>query len=415
MSEHPIDVALVGTGNRAQTIYRPLFEALEPWVKLRAVCDPVAEHAHSFAESVGVPAFTSLEELVKARPMEAALVVTPIDSHHAISCYLSTHGIHNLVETTMASLLVQTREMVETAERNNVVMRVAENFFRFPFDRIAKKIDETGFIGPVKRLTCYHDHLGYHNNSRWIVFFGAYPNDVRSFEHTMDTAPHYERPHRYHEDETFRVRLFTFPENRLVTDIAGNIKGMLGRYPRPGYTEIDGARGTIVRQAVHARPWYGEAEVRFCSDEALRHGGVADEIYPVVHVSEDGNWASTYVDLPVGRVEYNNPFRPTRAEQDLREHYGRDFYGACVMDHIVDFAKAIRGEAPSEYSARDAEMAMMMEVAARESALRGGDCVAIPLEGEIEAENVGREMLRKKYGVDPLDVEGMLAISYPKP
>jgi hypothetical protein len=257
--------------------------------------------------------------------------------------------------------------------------------------------------------------LGYHNNSRWIVFYGGYPDSVRSIEHTMETAPHYERPHRYHEHETFRARFFTFSDNRLVTDIAGNIKGMLGRYPRPGYTEINGARGAIVRQAVHSRPWYGEAEVRYCSDEALQHGGVADQIYPVQHVSEQDNWASTFVDLPTGRLEYVNPYRPTKDEIRLREHYGRDFYGACVMDHIVDFARAIRGDAPSEYTAEDAEMAMMMEVGARESALKGGDRVELPLEGELEAEHQVRTTLSAKYGTDPLDVEGMLAISYPKP
>jgi predicted dehydrogenase len=413
--DQPVDIALIGTGNRAQTIYKPLFEALQPWVRLTAVCDPVSEHARAFGESMGVPAFTSLHELTRARPMEAAIVVTPIDSHHAISCHLSSSGIHNLVETTMASLLVQARQMEAAAERSNVVMRIAENFFRFPFDRIAKKIDENGFIGPVKRLTCYHDHLGYHNNSRWIVFFGGYPDSVRSIEHTMETAPHYERPHRYHEDETFRARFFTFPENRLVTDMAGNIKGMLGRYPRPGYTEIDGSRGTIVREAVHSRPWYGEAEVRYCSDEALRNGGVADQVYPVVHVSEEGNWKSTYVDLPGGRVEHINPHQPTQTEIRLREHYGRDFYGACVMDHIVDFARAIRGDAPSEYSAEDAEMAMMMEVGARESALQGGNIVKLPLQGELEAEDQVRQSLMGKYGVDPLDVDAMLAVSYPKP
>lgn len=411
----PVDVALIGTGNRAQTIYRPLFDALKPFVRLTAVCDPVAEHAQAFGESMNVPAFASLQDLIEARPMEAAMVVTPIDSHFAISCYLSAHGIHNMVETTMSSLLLQARQMVSTAEDHQVIFRVAENFFRFPFDRIAKKIEKTGFIGPVKRLTCYHDHLGFHNNSRWIVFFEDYPQSVRQIEHTMATAPHYERPHRYHEDETFRIRLLNFSDNRLVTDIAGNIKGMLGRYPRPGYTEIDGARGTIVRQAVHSRPWYGGAEVRYTSDEALRNGGVADEIYPIVHVNEDGNWAASYVDLPTGRVEYRNPHRPTQAEIRLREHYGRDFYGACVMGHIVDFACAIRGDAPSEYTAQDALMAMMMEVGGRESALHDGETVQLPLDGELAAERQYRDALKITYGVDPLDIEGMLAISYPKP
>ena len=103
----PIDIALIGTGNRSQTTYAPLFDFLRPWVRLVAVCDPVKENADRYADRMDVHAFYSLADLVKARPMEAALVVAPVDIHHAISCYLMSHGIHCHVETSMSSLLVQ--------------------------------------------------------------------------------------------------------------------------------------------------------------------------------------------------------------------------------------------------------------------------------------------------------------------
>jgi predicted dehydrogenase len=406
----PVDIALIGTGNRSQNIYRPLLEALKPWVRLVAVCDPVREHADAFAENMGVPAFYSVRDLVRTRPMEAALVVAPIETHHPISCYLSQHGIHNLVETSMSSLLLLAREMVRTAREHGTVMRIAENFFRFPFDRIAKKIAETGFLGEIGRLTCLHDHTGYHNNSRWIAFFGAHPTAVQAIHHTMLTAPHYEAPHRFHTDERFRARFYTFPGDRLVVDMAGNIKGMLGRYPRPGYTEIDGQRGTIVQEA--GENWLGEAEVRYCSDEALQNGARADHMFPVVHVSEDGCWASTYVDLPIGRVEYVNPHRTPYATSSSSK---RDFYGPAIMGHIIDFACAVRTGAPSEYTDEDALMAMMMEAAARESALRGGERLSLPLSGDLEVEQRARASFKEEYGVDPLDIEGMLEISLPRP
>jgi predicted dehydrogenase len=390
-------------------VYHPLFASLQPWIRLVAVCDPVREHADAFAESMGVPAFYSIRDLVRSQPMEAALVVAPIETHHPISCYLSQHGIHNLVETSMTRLLVLAQEMVHTARENGVVLRIAENFFRFPFDRIAKKIAATGFLGPIKRLTCFHDHTGYHNNSRWIVFYGAHPVSVQAVEHTMPVAPHYEAPHRYHEDETFRARFFTFPDDRLVVDMAGNIKGLLGRHPRPGYTEIDGGRGTIVQQPTHS--WLGEAEVRYCSDQVLQTRAVADQIFPIVHASENGCWASTRVDLPIGRVEYANPYRLDQAQYSHR----RDYYGAAVMGHVADFARAVREGAPSEYTDEDALMAMMMEVAARESALRDGERLDLPLTGDLEVEHQMRKSLKEKYGVDPLDMEGMLAISFPRP
>ncbi len=412
----PVRIALIGTGNRAQTQYAPLFEVVKPWLQLVAVCDPVREHADAYAGRFHVPAFYALRDLVQARPMEAALIVAPIELHHALSCYLMAHGIHCHVETSMCSLLAQADEMVNTARQHGVILRIAENFFRFPFDRIAKKIDETGFIGPVKRLTCFHDHTGYHNNYRWIRFFGSYPERAQAIHHTMPTAPHYEAPHRFHTSERFRGHFFTFPGDRLVIDMAANVKGLLGRYPRPGYTEIDGARGAIVRQATDqsnpARAWHADAEVRYCSDAALNSKAIADRIYPIQHITEDGCWVATRVDLPIGRVEYVNPYR---IPPGLNPHATRDYYGAAIVDHLVDFVRAVRGVAASEYTDEDARMAMMMEVATRESALRQGAPVTLPLSGDLASEEQVRAELKAKHGVDPLDIEGMLDLSLPRP
>ena len=412
----PLKIALIGTGNRSQTVYAPIFAALRPWIRLVAVCDPVRENADAYAERLDVEAFYSVRELVKARPMEAALIVAPIETHYPLSCYLMAHGIHCHVETSMCNLLAQAQEMVDTARKNNVILRIAENFFRFPFDRIAKRIDESGFIGPVHRITSFHDHTGYHNNSRWIHFYGSHPEAVQAMQHTMPVAPHYEAAHRFHTEETFRSHFFYFPGNRLVVDMAANIKGLLGRYPRPGYTEIDGARGAIARTATRqsdpTRSWHAEAEVRYCSDQALNSKAIADQVYPIEHTVKEGWWASTHVDLPEGRIEYANPYRPA---DPSAIHATRDYYNAAVMDHLVDFARAVRGVAASEYTDEDAMMAMMMEVATRESALRNGELISLPLEGELPTEELVRSKLQAKNGVDPMDVEAMLEFSLPRP
>ena len=207
----PLSVALIGTGNRSKTTYKPLFEFLKPWVEIVAVCDPVKESADAFAESLGVPAFYDLKALINARPMEAAFVVSPIPSHHSICCTLLSHGIHVNVETSMCNLLIQAQEMVAAARDSGAILRIAENFFRFPFDRMMKLIADYGFIGPVKRLTCWHDHTGYHNNSRWIRFFGAHPTAVQAISHSMPTAGHYQLAHRYHESEKYRAHFFLVP------------------------------------------------------------------------------------------------------------------------------------------------------------------------------------------------------------
>ena len=317
----------------------------------------------------------------------------------------------------MTNLLAQAQEMVATARSNKVTLRVAENFFRFPFDRIAKEIDKTGFLGEVKRLMCIHDHTGFHDNSRWIYFFDSHPTHVQAIHHTMPVIPHQESAHRFHTTENFRAHFFTFPGNKLVIDQAANIKGLLGRYPRPGYTEIDGARGTIVRTATEQsnpdRAWHAEAEVRYCSDEVLTTQAKADQIFPIQHLADEGWWLSTYVDLPIGRVEYKNPFPYPGAEGNT--HASRDYYTAAIMDHIVDFAQAVRGVKPSEYTDEDAMMAMMMEVGCRESELLDGAKLALPLTGELASETKVRDALKAKNGVDPMDIEGMLERAIPRP
>ncbi len=412
----PVRIALIGAGNRASTVYAPLWDNLREWLRPVAVCDPIQTHADGYADQLDVPAFYSVRELVKAQAAEAALIVAPVELHHPLACFLMEHGLHVHSETSMCSLLAQADEMVATARNQNVVLRIGENFFRFPFDRIAKKIAESGFLGPIHRLTCFHDHTGYHNNSRWIKFFAAYPESAQAISHTMPVTPHYEMAHRFHTSETFHAHFFFFPGNRLVIDEAANIKGLLGRYPRPGYTEIDGARGAINRtasdQSSPQRDWSSQEEVRYCSDQVLGVKAIADQVYPIEHISEGGNWISSRVDLPMGRIEYTNPYRMHHIPPGYNP---RDYYGAAIMDHLVDFAKAVRGAASSEYTDEDARMAMVMHVACRESAMRGGIPLKLPLQGELQSEVEMRSALQAKYGIDPMDVEGMIDVSAPRP
>jgi hypothetical protein len=58
---------------------------------------------------------------------------------------------------------------------------------------------------------------------------------------------------------------------------------------------------------------------------------------------------------------------------------------------------------------------MMMEVAARESVLQEGRRIRLPLEGVPESDVLNEQRILKTYGVEPTDIEGMLAVSYPQP
>ena len=230
-------------------------------------------------------------------------------------------------------------------------------------------------------------------------------------------------PQRRHEKETLNARFFHFPNDLLVLDVgSGHVKGHLGRHPRPGYTEWQGERGTLVQRAAAAH-WGGEqAELRYVSDARLAPaqeragklsgGGVADVITAVIHDSTGEVWTGMHADTPQGRIAYESPLR-THVKCGKVSH--RDWYGVAVMDHVVDFVLAVRGQRDSEFTDADALMSDMMEIGARESALQEGRRIRLPVAGDLESDALERARQRQQFGVDPLDVEAMLALSFPRP
>ena len=74
-----------------------------------------------------------------------------------------------------------------------------------------------------------------------------------------------------------------------------------------------------------------------------------------------------------------------------------------------------RGLRDSEFTAEDALMSEMMEIGAHESNLQEGRRIRLPLEGDLESDARTREAQRKQFGCDPLDVEAMLSVSFPRP
>lgn len=416
----PLDLALVGCGRRMQRVYFPALPRLGEWVRVVAVCDPRAENRTAAAAHFGVSGFDSLAALLKARPMEAALVAVPPAAHHAVSCLLSESGVHHLVETPVCDTLVQARDMIARAQRHGVRFRVAEQFWRDPVDLLARTLIAAGAIGRIGRITHFQAHLGYHNNSRHQLMAGGAPVAVNAVESRMDTVP-YINTERHHRDETFRNRTFHFADGPCITDLAGNIKGALGRYDRPGLMEIDGSRGALVQEAVGH--WRGRAEVRLVPAARLTDGsGGYSDSYPVLYRYRDAGgeideravfaradgltYLGAHVELPQGRFAVENEFAALGVATTAQ---------AAFAGTVRDFAELVRLGAPDPFTPDMALMSLTMEVAATLSARRDGARVGLA-DPEIERLDAERlAALRAQLGVDPLDLEAVAAHAFPKP
>lgn len=224
----------------------------------------------------------------------------------------------------------------------------------------------------------------------------------------MPTATHVESVRRIHESETFRSCHLSFPGGRVAIDMGGNAKGLLGRTPRPGFTEIDGTCGAIVRLPGEALG--GMAELRATSGSARARDGKADPLAPFVDLVEDGTWIASRVRTPGATLEVLNPHRPG----PITGPKLREWDAAAVMEIVAEFAEVVAGRRTPEFSARDALMATEVEMACRESALRQGVRIDLPVAAaDLESDAEASRAVRTQFGVDPLDAGAMLAIRFP--
>ena len=414
----PIKIAVLGAGRRAHGVYFEVLPKLAEHFELVAVCDPVGEYVDQAAQRMGVPGFTSLRELVAAGLMEAAVICSPPESHHAISLFLSRHGINHVCETPMAMTLRQCREMASAAADNSVVLHVNEQFFRGEVIAMARLIVAEGVTGDVHRMTWFHGHTGYHNNSIWQVLAGGAPEAVNAVRHAMPVHRHLDGASRWQDTETYRLRVMHFPGGLLVTDSSANIKSALGRYPRPGYLEIDGTEGAFVAQAYDGRPapWNGRAEVRLVAEEDYARGGYA-ESYPVERITMVGHRINISEQLPHGgelhAVRVKLPGRTLTYENPMLRYDLRDHYLGTVAQSTLDFLRGVRGE-EREFPVEMAVTSAEMEAAFARSVAADGARVELPVPVEDSGGEIAcLEALRGKYGVDPMDAEAMLEVAFP--
>lgn len=119
---------------------------------LIAVCDPVIENASALAkraeEKLGTKIFvtSNLEEL-EIHDVQAIDITTVPWVHHTIAVSAMERGWHVMVEKPMGLTVKACKIMLDTAEKTQCILSVAENFHYDPMNRLGKELIENEVIG----------------------------------------------------------------------------------------------------------------------------------------------------------------------------------------------------------------------------------------------------------------------------
>lgn len=149
MQAADIGVCVIGSG-RAGMIHAVNFAKNVPGARIAAMVDPDRETLDSACARLGgVPGYASHTQALEDKAVDALVVVSPTKFHRDIVLDAAHAGKHVLCEKPMAMTVDECDDMIEAANKNNVILQIG---FMRRFDAgfmRAKRIVEEGEIGDV--------------------------------------------------------------------------------------------------------------------------------------------------------------------------------------------------------------------------------------------------------------------------
>lgn len=117
----------------------------------------------------------NVDDLLKDDNIDAVVIVTPVDTHYSLAIKALEHGKHILVEKPFTSTVKEAEEILELADKKNLITMVDHTFIYTSAVRKIKSLTESGEIGD----------LYYYDSVR--VNLGLFQRDVNVI---WDLAPH---------------------------------------------------------------------------------------------------------------------------------------------------------------------------------------------------------------------------------
>lgn len=143
------NMAIIGFGGMGSHHYHKLLKDQE--MVCTGVWDIKAER-REYAESLGLHAYGSLEELLADESIELVLIATPNDVHHPIALQALAAGKHVICEKPVTLNTQLLTEMLEAADKAGKLLTVHQNRRWDRGYRIVRQVMGEGILGDVYRI-----------------------------------------------------------------------------------------------------------------------------------------------------------------------------------------------------------------------------------------------------------------------
>ena len=180
--DEPIGTAVVGYGYWGPNLARNVAEC--PDLRLAALCDSDPLRLRSFAQRhPGARAFGELAQVLADPAIEAIVLATPPQTHHALARQALEAGRHVLVEKPLATRLHEAHELADLARESGCVLMPGHTFVYSPAVNAVRELIRGGVVGDIHFITSSRMNLGkYHRGG---VLCDLAPHDLSILLHWL--------------------------------------------------------------------------------------------------------------------------------------------------------------------------------------------------------------------------------------
>ncbi len=179
-----ITVGVVGAGYWGPNIIRNFFSSKEFSVKS---CADLNQKRLDFINSVYPSIKTTLDykDIIKDPSIDTVAICTPVFTHYEIASHALQAGKHILIEKPMTSTSEQAEDLINIAEKNNLVILVDHTFLFTNTVRKIKDLIETGEIGDIYYFDSVRVNLGLFQHDINVVWDLA-PHDISIMDYLIN-------------------------------------------------------------------------------------------------------------------------------------------------------------------------------------------------------------------------------------
>ncbi len=182
-----LKLGVIGYGYWGPHIVR--YFASQPDCRVVAIYDKSPEAvARALSRHPAVSAASDLDEITGSPEIDAVAIVTPVSTHYDLAKKALENGKHVFVEKPFTATSAQAEELIELAERKNLVIMVDHTFLFTGAVRKIKELVDDGALGPLYYYDSTRVNLGLFQHDVNVIWDLA-PHDLSIMDHLIGLEP----------------------------------------------------------------------------------------------------------------------------------------------------------------------------------------------------------------------------------